>query len=100
MSSPVLPHGSPHAGWRSARYVVHKTFPGRGAFIPSNPVREKSVPGYAASERRRRGGLDPKRHAGPQVPAGWVRCARREQCQREQSRCGAGDGSTGTTARP
>src|SRR5215469_14228042 len=43
--------------------VLHKTFPGRRAFIPSNPVREKSVPRYAASERGQKGGLESARHA-------------------------------------
>jgi hypothetical protein len=31
--------------------VVHETFPGRRAFIPSNPVKKETVPSYAASER-------------------------------------------------
>jgi len=31
---------------------VHETFPGRRAFIPSNPVKKETVPCYAASERQ------------------------------------------------
>src|SRR5262249_56829828 len=32
--------------------VVHEMFPGRRAFIPSNPVKRETVPCYAASERQ------------------------------------------------
>jgi hypothetical protein len=35
-----------------ARFVVHEIFPGRRAFIPSNPVKRETVPRYAASERQ------------------------------------------------
>jgi len=53
MSGPVLPHGSPLTlGPRCARFVVHEMFPGRRAFIPSNPVKRETVPCYAASERQ------------------------------------------------
>jgi hypothetical protein len=37
--------------------VVHETFPGRRAFIPSNPVKKETVPCYAASERQAEMGL-------------------------------------------
>jgi hypothetical protein len=48
MSGPVLPHGSPHAK-DDMSYIKRSQTGGRSS--PSNPVREKSVPCYAASER-------------------------------------------------
>src|SRR5215469_5998450 len=60
-----------------------KTFPGRKAFIPSNPVREKSVPGYAASERRSGDGYDPKPPRRPPGSGGLGSlCQAGKRCQR------------------
>src|SRR5215472_10840521 len=94
--------------------VLHKTFPGRRAFIPSNPVREKSVPRYAASERRQKGGLESGRHAsnsgsgglgshrapGSEPLAGPAVLLLGALASGGQSRSGTGDGSGGTIVRP
>ena len=78
--SPVLPHGSPLTwGPLCARFAVHEMFPGRRAFIPSNPVERETVPCYAASERQAEMSLTSDL-AGQQPVPGWpVRVSLRQE---------------------
>jgi len=66
---------------------VHETFPGRRAFIPSNPVKKETVPCYAASERQAEMSLT-SRSGGQQ--AGFRRAVR---VSRRQERRGNDNGA-------
>jgi hypothetical protein len=65
-------------GSRLRTIVVYETFPGRKAFIPSNPVKRETVPCYAASERLAEMGLTPG--SGGQRAGFWpfARCQQQE----------------------